>query len=85
MDEKNRQVALTEAGHESAERLLIEAGLLSEESTLYDVGNISLLHHVYAGLRAHTLFQRDVDYIVRDGQIVIIDEFSGRMMPGRRW
>ena len=85
VDEKNRQVALTEAGHESAERLLIEAGLLSEESTLYDVGNISLLHHVYAGLRAHTLFQRDVDYIVRDGQIVIIDEFSGRMMPGRRW
>ncbi|MHC8597932.1 preprotein translocase subunit SecA [Arenicellales bacterium IMCC55707] len=85
VDEKNRQVALTEAGHESAERLLIEAGLLSEESTLYDVANISLLHHVYAGLRAHTLFQRDVDYIVRDGQIVIIDEFSGRMMPGRRW
>ena len=85
VDEKTRQVSLTEAGHENAERLLIEAGLLDENSSLYDVGNISLMHHLYAGLRAHSLFQRDVDYIVRDGQIVIIDEFSGRMMPGRRW
>ena len=85
VDEKTRQVSLTEAGHENAERLLSEAGLLDEDSSLYDVGNISLMHHLYAGLRAHSLFQRDVDYIVRDGQIVIIDEFSGRMMPGRRW
>ncbi|HCK76649.1 MAG TPA: preprotein translocase subunit SecA, partial [Gammaproteobacteria bacterium] len=85
VDEKTRQVSLTEAGHENAERLLAEAGLLDEDSSLYDVGNISLMHHLYAGLRAHSLFQRDVDYIVQDGQIVIIDEFSGRMMPGRRW
>ena len=85
VDEKSRQVSLTEAGHENAERLLSEAGLLDEDSSLYDVGNISLMHHLYAGLRAHSLFQRDVDYIVRDGQIVIIDEFSGRMMAGRRW
>jgi len=85
VDEKTRQVSLTEAGHENAERLLCEAGLLDEDASLYDVGNISLMHHLYAGLRAHSLFQRDVDYIVRDGQIVIIDEFSGRMMPGRRW
>ena len=85
VDEKTRQVSLTEAGHENAERLLSEAGLLDEDSSLYDVGNISLMHHLYAGLRAHSLFQRDVDYIVRDGQIVIIDEFSGRMMAGRRW
>ena len=85
VDEKNRQVSLTEAGHENAERLLSESGLLDAESSLYDVTNISLLHHLYAALRAHTLFQRDVDYIVSNDQIVIIDEFSGRMMPGRRW
>ncbi len=85
VDEKNRQVSLTEAGHENAERLLSESGLLDGESSLYDVTNISLLHHLYAALRAHTLFQRDVDYIVSNDQIVIIDEFSGRMMPGRRW
>ncbi len=85
VDEKSRQVALTEAGHEKAEELLTKAGLLSEDSSLYDVGNISLLHHLYSALRAHSLFQRDVDYIVRNDQIVIIDEFSGRMMPGRRW
>jgi len=85
VDEKSRQVALTEAGHEKAEQLLMQAGLLTEDSSLYDVGNISLLHHLYAALRAHTLFQKDVDYIVRNDQIVIIDEFSGRMMPGRRW
>ena len=85
VDEKTRQVSLTEAGHENAERLLSESGLLDAESSLYDVTNISLLHHLYAALRAHTLFQRDVDYIVSNDQIVIIDEFSGRMMPGRRW
>ena len=85
LDEKNRQVSLTENGHENAEKLLIQKGLLDEGTSLYDVSNISLLHHVYSALRAHKLFQRDVDYIVSDGQIVIIDEFSGRMMPGRRW
>ncbi|MGE4634324.1 MAG: preprotein translocase subunit SecA [Arenicellales bacterium] len=85
VDEKTRQVSLTEVGHENAERLLSETGLLDAESSLYDVTNISLLHHLYAALRAHTLFQRDVDYIVSNDQIVIIDEFSGRMMPGRRW
>ena len=85
VDEKNRQVFLSEQGHENAEALLVEAGLLDADSSLYDVGNISLVHHLYAGLRAHSLFQRDVDYIVRDRQIVIIDEFTGRMMPGRRW
>jgi preprotein translocase subunit SecA len=85
VDEKNKQVFLTEEGHESAEAMLLESGLLDEGSSLYDVGNISLVHHLYAALRAHSLFQRDVDYIVRDRQIVIIDEFTGRMMTGRRW
>tara|TARA_B100001971_G_scaffold61142_1_gene56146 strand:- start:2694 stop:5369 length:2676 start_codon:yes stop_codon:yes gene_type:complete len=85
VDEKNKQVFLTEDGHESAEAMLLEAGLLDEGTSLYDVGNISLVHHLYAALRAHSLFQRDVDYIVRDRQIVIIDEFTGRMMAGRRW
>ncbi len=85
VDEKNKQVFLTEQGHETSERLLVEAGLLSEHGSLYDVTNISLLHHLIAALRAHTLFQRDVDYIVRDDQVIIIDEFTGRMMPGRRW
>ncbi len=85
VDEKARQVFLTEAGHERAEQLLEEAGLLPAGSSLYDVANIGLLHHLNASLRAHCLFQRDVDYIVRDGQVVIIDEFTGRMMSGRRW
>ena len=85
VDEKNKQAFLTEDGHESAEAMLLESGLLDEGSSLYDVGNISLVHHLYAALRAHSLFQRDVDYIVRDRQIVIIDEFTGRMMAGRRW
>jgi len=85
LDEKNKQAFLTEQGHDTAERLLQQTGLLQEGSSLYDVGNIMLLHHLNAALRAYTLFQRDVDYIVRDGSIVIIDEFTGRMMPGRRW
>ena len=85
VDEKNKQVFLTEDGHESTETLLLEAGLLDEGSSLYDVGNITLVHHLYVALRAYSLFQRDVDYIVRDRQIVIIDEFTGRMMAGRRW
>ena len=85
VDEKSKQAFLTEAGHEHAEKLLLEAGMLSEGSSLYDVSNISLLHHLNAALRAHMLFQRDVDYIVDNNEIVIIDEFTGRMMQGRRW
>jgi len=85
LDEKARQVFLTEAGHEHAERLLEQAGLIPRGSNLYDVANISLLHHLNAALRAHTLFKREVDYIVKDGEVIIIDEFTGRMMAGRRW
>ena len=85
VEEKTRQVALTEAGFETAEKILTESGLLPEGGSLYDVSHIGLLHHLYAGLRAHHVFRRDVEYIVRDGTIVIIDEFTGRMMPGRRW
>jgi len=85
LDEKARQVFLTEAGHEHAEQLLERAGLIPQGSNLYDVANISLLHHLNAALRAHTLFKREVDYIVKDGEVIIIDEFTGRMMAGRRW
>ena len=85
LDEKTRQVSLTEQGHEMAEKLLVNDGLLPEGGSLYEIGNIGLIHHVYAALRAHNLFHKDVAYIVRDNQIVIIDEFTGRMMPGRRW
>ncbi len=85
VDEKNKQIFLTEEGHQHIEDLLIKQGLLSTSETLYDVTNISLLHHVNAALRANVLFQKDVDYIVRDGQVVIVDEFTGRTMLGRRW
>ena len=85
VDEKTKQIALTEEGHEKAEQLLIQAGLLEASGSLYEVGNIGLMHHTYAALRAYHLFHKDVDYIVRDDQIVIIDEFTGRMMSGRRW
>ena len=85
VDEKSKQAFLTEAGHDTAERLLIEAGLLTEGESLYDASNIALVHHLNAGLRAHAIYQRDVDYIVQDGSIVIVDEFTGRTMPGRRW
>jgi len=85
VDEKARQAFLTEAGHEKAERLLTEAGLLAEGSNLYDVSNLVLLHHLNAALRAHALFRREVDYIVRNNEVIIIDEFTGRMMQGRRW
>src|SRR5437660_10351716 len=84
VDEKQRTVALSEAGMEKLERVLTEAGLLKGES-LYDVENVSTVHHVNQALRAHKLFQRDKDYIVRNGEDVIIDEFTGRMMPGRRY
>ncbi len=85
VDEKARQVYLSEEGHEKIERVLAQAGLLREGSSLYDSQNIGLMHHVGAALRAHALFHKDVEYIVRDGQIVIVDEFTGRTMPGRRW
>ncbi len=85
LDEKNKQVHFTESGHEKIESMLTDIGLLAEDASLYDATNIGLMHHVTAALRAHVLFQRDVDYIVQDNQIVIVDEFTGRSMPGRRW
>ncbi len=85
VDEKLNQLFLSEEGHEHVEEMLVEIGLLDEGSGLYDPGNIVLMHHVYAALRAHALFQKNVEYIVRDGQIIIVDEFTGRTMPGRRW
>ena len=85
LDNKTKQAYLTEAGHEKAEQLLVKHGLLESGGSLYDIGNISLLHYLYAGIRAHAHFHNDVDYIIKDNQIVIIDEFTGRMMPGRRW
>jgi preprotein translocase subunit SecA len=84
VDEKQRTVALTEGGMEKIEQLIRDAGLLKGDS-LYDIENVSTVHHINQGLRAHTLFTRDKDYIVRDGEVVIIDEFTGRMMPGRRY
>ena len=84
VDEKQRTVTMTEAGMEKMETVLREAGLL-KGGKLYDVENVSVVHHVNQGLRAHKLFQRDKDYIVRNGEVVIIDEFTGRMMPGRRY
>ena len=85
VDEKTKQAFLTENGHDSAEQLMVEAGLLTEGESLYDAANIALVHHLNAGLRAHSIFQRDVDYIVQNDSIVIVDEFTGRTMPGRRW
>ena len=85
VDEKSRQASLTEAGHEKVEKLLAQAGLLEPGSSLYDVSNLILMHHLNAALRAHALFKREVDYIVRDNEVIIIDEFTGRMMTGRRW
>jgi len=85
IDEKSRQVELTEAGHEKVEQLLLSRKLLKEGESLYSAANLSLLHHVHSALRAHHLFQKDVDYIVQGGQVVIVDEHTGRTMPGRRW
>ncbi|RCU49894.1 preprotein translocase subunit SecA [Corallincola holothuriorum] len=85
VDEKGKQVFLTEQGQERVEELLKEKGLLAEDDSLYSAGNISLMHHINAGLRASVLFHRDVDYIVQDGEVVIVDEHTGRTMPGRRW
>ena len=85
VDEKAKQVYLTEAGHLHVEELLEEAKMLSAGESLYDAGNIMLMHHLNAGLRAHALFTKDVDYIVKDNEVIIVDEFTGRTMPGRRW
>ncbi len=84
LDEKQRQVTLTEVGNEHLEQLLTAAGIL-KEGTIYDAGNVAIVHHIQQALRAHTLFTRDKDYIVKDDEVVIIDEFTGRMMPGRRY
>ncbi|UUZ77452.1 preprotein translocase subunit SecA [Polaromonas sp. P1(28)-13] len=85
IDEKTRQVFLTEQGHESAERILFNLGLIAEDATLYDPANISLMHHLYAALRANLLYHRDQHYVVQEGEVVIVDEFTGRLMSGRRW
>ena len=85
VDEKGKQVHLTETGHDRVEELLTDAGLLEEGESLYDPSKIMLLHHLNAAMRAHALFQRNVDYIVKNNQIVIVDEFTGRTMEGRRW
>ena len=84
-DEKAKQVHITEDGHQSVEDLMARAGLLGDGESLYDAANIRLVHHLNAALRAHVIFKKDVDYIVKDGEIVIVDEFTGRTMTGRRW
>ena len=85
VDEKGHQVHLTEAGHEHAEQILVSQGLLPDGRSLYEAANITLLHHLNAALRAHTLFHRDQHYVVQNGEIIIVDEFTGRLMAGRRW
>jgi preprotein translocase subunit SecA len=85
VDEKTHQVFLTEQGHENAERLLASHGLIAEGASLYDPANITLMHHLYAALRANHLYHRDQHYVVQDGEVIIVDEFTGRLMAGRRW
>ncbi len=85
IDEKTKQAFLTEQGHETVEALLVDEGLIGPNESLYDAANIRLMHHLTNGLRAHHLHKRDVEYVVKDGEIVIVDEFTGRAMPGRRW
>jgi preprotein translocase subunit SecA len=85
VEEKTKQVHITEAGHEHVEQLMVQSGLLKEGESLYDPANIRLMHHLNAALRAHALYKRDVEYIVRGGEVIIVDEFTGRTMPGRRW
>ncbi len=85
VDEKQKQVHLTEVGHETVERIVQEAGLVREGGSLYDATHIRLMHHLNAALRAHGLYHKDVEYIVRNGEVIIVDEFTGRTMPGRRW
>lgn len=85
LDEKTHQIFLTEQGHETAERVLADQGLIAEGASLYDPANITLMHHLYAALRATHLYHKDQHYVVQNGEIVIVDEFTGRLMPGRRW
>jgi preprotein translocase subunit SecA len=85
VDEKQKQVHLSEVGMEHVEQLLRNAGIIAEGDTLYSANNLAVVHHLNAGLRAHALYQRDVDYIVRDGEVIIVDEFTGRTLAGRRW
>ena len=85
VDEKNHQILLSESGHERAEQLLAEAGMLPPGGSLYDPANITLIHHLYAALRAHALYHLDQHYVVQDDEVVIVDEFTGRLMSGRRW
>ena len=85
VDEKQKQVHMSEAGQEHAEQLLRQAGILGEDDSLYAPQNIHVVHHLNAAMRAHSIYQRDVDYIVRDGEVIIVDEFTGRTLPGRRW
>ena len=85
LDEKSRQVELTESGHEKIEAELQQMGLLDINDSLYSATNLGLLHHVHAALKAHIIFKRDVDYMVQDDEIMIVDEHTGRAMPGRRW
>ena len=85
LDEKSHQVFLTEQGHESAERIFAEMGLIPAGASLYDPANITLMHHLYAALRANNLYHRDQHYVVQQGEIIIVDEFTGRLMTGRRW
>ncbi len=85
VDEKAHQVYLSEAGHAHLEKILTEKGLIKDGTSLYSPQNIILLHHLNASLRAHTLFQRDQQYVVQNGEVIIVDEFTGRLMPGRRW
>ncbi|MDO9103475.1 MAG: preprotein translocase subunit SecA [Methylovulum sp.] len=85
VDEKARQIHLTEAGHERVERLMVEHGLIADGTSLYDATNIRMMHYLSASLRGHVLFKKDVDYIVANNEVIIVDEFTGRVMPGRRW
>src|SRR5258706_988486 len=85
VDEKNHQIILSEAGHEKAEQILARVGLLPEGASLYEPAYINLVHQLYAALRAHHLFHRDQHYVVQDGEVIIVDEFTGRLMSGRRW
>jgi preprotein translocase subunit SecA len=85
VDEKQKQAHLTEQGHETVEQMMAEAGLLRDGESLYDASNIKLMHHLNAALRAHSIYRKDVEYIVRNGEVIIVDEFTGRTMPGRRW
>ncbi len=85
VDEKQKQVHMSEAGQEHAEQLLRQAGILDADESLYAAQNIHVVHHLNAAMRAHAIYQRDVDYIVRDGEVIIVDEFTGRTLPGRRW